>query len=208
MHAIGDRAFDQAVGAIASALEDCPREDHRHTVIHACLPTERGLEACSRLGIGIALQPAFLHWNQEPLPYLEGILGGRTRTISPLRKMRELGIVMSGGSDGPCTEPDPLYGIWAAANHYVAEESLSPQEALDLFTRNAAWTSFDEKERGSLETGKLADMVVLDRNVLAIPPSEIKEARVLRLLLGGKPYEPGQGRASLLARGLVSRRKT
>lgn len=207
MHAIGDRAFDQAVGALASALADFPREDHRHTIIHACLPTGPGLEACARLGIGIALQPAFLRWDQEPQGYLERILGERAGRISPLRTMRDLGIRMSGGSDAPCTEPDPLFGIWAAANHYAAGESLSPQAALDLFTRGAAWTGFDEKERGSLEAGKLADMVILDRNILAIPPKEIKDARVLRLLLGGKPYEPGQGRASLVARGLLSRRR-
>ena len=207
MHAIGDRAFDQAVGAISAALADFPREDHRHTIIHACLPTEAGLEACARLGISIALQPAFLRWAQEPLEYLERVLGDRSYRISPLRAMRDLGIRMSGGSDAPCTEPDPLLGIWAAANHYVAGQSLSAQEALDLYTRNAAWTSFDEAERGSLEPGKLADMVILDRNILAIPPAKIKDARVTSLLLGGKPYVPGQGRASLLARGLFSRRR-
>jgi hypothetical protein len=208
MHAIGDRAFEQAVGALTAALADFPRADHRHTIIHACLPTKSGLETCARLGIGIALQPAFLHWEQEPLEYLERIMGDRERRISPLRTMRDLGIRMSGGSDAPCTEPDPIRGIWAAANHYVEEESLKPQEALDLYTRDAAWTSFDEKERGSLERGKLADMVILDRNILAIPKAEIKDARVLELLLEGNPYKPGQGRASLLARGLVSRRMT
>ncbi len=208
MHAIGDRAFEQAVGALSAALKDCPREDHRHTIIHACLPTRAGLETCARLGIGIAVQPSFLHWEQEPLGYLESILGDRAYRISPLRAMRDLGITMSGGSDAPCTEPDPLRGIWAAANHYVAGESLSAQEALDLYTRNAAWTSFDEKERGSLEEGKVADLSFLDRNILAIPKAEIKDARVLGLALGGEPYEGGQGRASLLARALVSRRRT
>jgi predicted amidohydrolase YtcJ len=134
-------------------------------------------------------------------------MGNRARKSSPLATMRRLGIHVSGGSDGPCSIPDPLFGIWAAANHFTEEESLSAQEALNLFTREAAWTSFDETERGSLEPGKRADMTVLDRNILSIPKTQIKDAKVLRLLLGGEPYKPGQGRLNVIARGLVSRRK-
>jgi predicted amidohydrolase YtcJ len=204
MHAIGDAAFDQAVSSIAAALEDFPRADHRHTVIHACLPTQAGLEACARLGIHIAVQPAFLHWDQEPLAYLESIMGGeRARRLSPLRSMTDMGVCLAGGSDAPCTVPDPLEGIWAACNHYVPEQSLGVQEALDLYTRNAARLSFDEAERGSLEKGKVADMVLLDRNPLETPPRELRGLKVLELLLAGKPYRPGQGRASLLARGVL-----
>jgi predicted amidohydrolase YtcJ len=202
MHAIGDAAFDQAVAAIAGALADCPREDHRHTIIHACLPTAHGLETCAKLGIRIALQPAFLHWEQEPLEYLESIMGARAYGISPLRTMADLGIELSGGSDAPCTVPNPIDGIWAACNHYVPGESLTIQEALNLYTRNAARGSFDEKERGSLETGKLADMIILNRDPLSLPPAELRSLKVEALFLEGKPYEAGQGRASLLLRGL------
>ena len=202
MHAIGDAAFDQAVGALAAALADSPRQDHRHTIIHACLPTPRGLETCARLGIRIAVQPAFLQWEQEPLEYLESIMGTRAYGISPLRTMADLGIELSGGSDAPCTVPDPIEGIWAACNHYVPGESLTIQEALNLYTRNAARGAFDEKERGSLEAGKFADMIILNRDPLSVPPSELRSLKVEALLLQGKPYVPGQGRASLLLLGL------
>jgi len=202
MHAIGDAAFDQAVRALADALKDFPREDHRHTIIHACLPTARGLETCARLGIRIALQPAFLHWEQEPLEYIESIMGARAFGISPLRTMTDLGIELSGGSDAPCTAPDPIQGIWAACNHYVPGESLTIQEALNLYTRNAARGSFDEKERGSLEAGKLADMIILNRDPLSLRPEDLRSLKVEALLLQGKPYAPGQKRASLLLRGL------
>jgi hypothetical protein len=202
MHAIGDAAFDQAVGALAAALADSPCEDHRHTIIHACLPTLRGLETCARLGIRIAVQPAFLQWEQEPLEYLESIMGTRAYGISPLRTMADLGIELSGGSDAPCTVPDPIEGIWAACNHYVPGESLTIQEALNLYTRNAARGAFDENERGSLEAGKLADMIILNRDPLSVLPSELRSLKVEALLLQGKPYVPGQGRASLLLRGL------
>ena len=202
MHAIGDAAFDQAVMAIEAALKDFPRQDHRHGIIHACLPTEEGLQKCADLGIQIPLQPAFLMWDLEPLEFLETILGNRARLISPLRKMTDIGIVLSGGSDAPCTLPDPIAGIHAACNHYVPEQSLTIPEALKLFTYNAAWTTFDEKERGSLETGKMADMVILNRNPLTTKPNELLGLKVEQLLLRGAPYKGGQGMLSLLVRGL------
>lgn len=204
MHAIGDAAFDQAVMAIEAALKDFPRQDHRHGIIHACLPTEKGLQKCADLGIQIPLQPAFLMWDLEPLSFLETILGNRTRLISPLRKMTDMGIILSGGSDAPCTLPDPIAGIHAACNHYVPEQSLTIPEALKLFTYNAAWTTFDEKERGSLETGKAADMVILNRNPLTMKPDELLDLMVEDLLLQGAPYRKGQGSLSLLAKGLFS----
>jgi len=204
MHAIGDAAFDQAVGAIAAALDDFPREDHRHTIIHACLPTRGGLETCAKLGIRIAVQTAFLQWDQEPLEYLESIMSARAFDISPLRTMTDMGIELSGGSDAPCTVPDPIQGIWAACNHYVPGQSLSVQEALNLYTRNAARGSFDERERGSLEVGKRADMIILNRNPLALAPADLRSLKVEQLLLEGKPYVAGQGSASLLLRGLAN----
>jgi predicted amidohydrolase YtcJ len=204
MHAIGDAAFDQAVNALEAALKDYPREDHRHTVIHACLPTEEGLAKAARLGIGIAAQPAFIHWPLEPQDYLEDILGDRADRLNPLRTMLDHGIPVSGGSDAPCTLPDPIEGLYCACNHPAAGQSLSIPEALKLFTLNAAWMSFDEKQRGSLETGKIADMVVLNKNPLAMQPGDLRELRVENLLLKGKPYQPGQGILSMLVRGLVS----
>lgn len=204
MHAIGDRAFDQAVMAIEAALKDFPRADHRHGIIHACLPTGEGLRKCAELGIQIPLQPSFLNWELEPLEYVRTILGDRAGEISPLRKMTDMGIVLSGSSDAPCTLPDPIAGIHAACNHYVPGQSLTIAEALKMFTYNAAWTTFDEKERGSLEAGKTADMVVLNRNPLAMKPGELLELKVEKLLLKGEPYKSGQGMLSLLARGLLS----
>ncbi len=158
--------------------------------------------------VGDALPPAFIDWPLEPLPYLEKILGERAYRLSPLKTFKEAGIIMTGGSDGPCTIPNPLASIQTACNHYVASESLDVQSALDLFTRNAAYGSFDEKERGSLEEGKMADMVLLARDPLAVPVGEIGAIPVQGLFLGGKPWKNGQGMGSLLLRGLFSRRAT
>ena len=204
MHAIGDAAFEQAVMALEVALKDCPRADHRHGIIHASLPSEEGLRKCAALGIQIPMQPAFLAWDLEPLEYLRTLLGGRADEISPLRKMTEMGIVLSGSSDAPCTPPDPIAGIHAACNHYVPGQSLTVAEALKMFTYNAAWAAFDEKERGSLEAGKTADMVILNRDPLAMQPNELLELKVEKLLLKGEPYKKGQGILSLLAKGLLA----
>ena len=203
MHAIGDAAFDQAVTAIEAALKDRPRPDHRHGIIHACLPTEEGLRKCAGLGIQIPLQPAFLHWELEPAEFVRSLLGKRAEGLLPLRKMTDMGIVLSGGSDAPCTLPDPIAGIHAACNHPIPEQSLTIPDALKLFTWNAAWTTFDEKERGSLETGKIADMAILNRNPLAMKPAELLGLKVEELLLKGEPYRGGQGMLSLLSRGLL-----
>ncbi len=207
MHAIGDAAFDQAVMALEAALKDHPRADHRHGIIHASLPSEEGLKKCAALGIHIPLQPAFLACDLEPLDFLRGILGGRADKLSPLRKMTDMGITLSGGSDAPCTLPDPIAGIHAACNHYVPGQSLTIAEALKMFTYNAAWTTFDEGERGSLEAGKTADMVILNRNPLEMKPAELLDLKVEKLLLKGEPYKNGQGLLSVLAKGFLSRRK-
>jgi predicted amidohydrolase YtcJ len=207
MHAIGDAAFDQAVRAIEVALKDYPRNDHRHGIIHACLPTDEGLQKCADLGIQIPLQPAFLMWNLEPYEFLKDILGDRADKISPLRKMTDMGIILSGGSDAPCTLPDPIYGIYAACNHYIHEQSVTIQEALKMFTYNAAWTTFDETDRGSLEKGKIADMVILNRNPLSMKPNELLKLAVEKLHLNGMAYEKGQGMLSLLANGILSKVK-
>ncbi|MCL5807551.1 MAG: amidohydrolase [Deltaproteobacteria bacterium] len=204
MHAIGDAAFDQAVTAIEAALKDCPRKDHRHGIIHACLPSEEGLQKCAELGIQIPLQPAFLMWDLEPTGFLKHVLGERTEKISPLRRMTDMGIVLSGGSDAPCTLPDPIFGIHAACNHYIPEQSVTITEALKMFTYNAAWTTFDERERGSLERGKIADMVILNRNPLEMKPVELLGLKVEELILNGREYSKGQGILSLLARGFLS----
>jgi predicted amidohydrolase YtcJ len=81
-------------------------------------------------------------------------------------------------------------------------------DAIRLFTINAAKLSFDEAERGSLAAGKIADMVILDRDPLAVKVAELKSLKVESLLLRGKPYESGGSVAGALARGLLSRAAT
>ncbi|HEB33181.1 MAG TPA: amidohydrolase [Spirochaetes bacterium] len=206
-HVIGDAAVDQAVIAIEEALKDHPGEDHRHTLIHACLMSPENLDKCAQLGIGITLQPGFMTATLEPPEYLEEILGNRIKQCSPLRKIIDSGIHMSGGSDAPVTPPDPVEGIYGACNHpYDPGQSLSIQEALKLFTYEVARGAFDEKERGSLEKGKIADMVILNKNPLGVAPENLRELKIEQLYLSGRIYKPGIGLPGMLWNGFTGRK--
>ena len=193
IHAIGDAAFDQAARALQAALEDYPRENHRHAIIHACLPTAEGLAICEQCGILLPVQSAFINWPQEPDAYLEELLGERSQRLNPLRDFQAHNLLLSAGSDGPCTDPDPIQWLHKACNHSCAEQSLTVQEALRMCTYNGYYTSFDEAERGSLEVGKYADMVILSDNPYQMDVTRLQELRVEQLLLQGKPYQKVSG---------------
>jgi len=206
-HVIGDAGVAQAVRALEEALKDYPRTDHRHTLIHACLIAPEDLEKIAKLKIGITLQPAFLISNLEPIEYLRDILGERAMESSPLRKMIDMGIHVSGGSDAPVTPPDPVEGIFAACNHFRPDQSVTIAEALRMFTYEVARAGFDEKERGSLETGKIADMVILNKNPLKINPNNLRELKIEKILLDGKPYKGGKGIGGMIAGAIKGRNR-
>lgn len=206
-HAIGDAGVAQAVRALEEALRDYPRTDHRHTIIHACLIAPEDLEKISKLEIGITLQPAFLISHLEPIAYLKEILGDRVMGSSPLRKMIDMGIHVSGGSDAPVTPPDPIEGLYAACNHFRPDQSVTIAEALRMFTYEVARTGFDEKERGSLETGKIADMVLLNENPLAMDPRNLRDLTIEKILLEGKPYRKGWGFGGMIAGAIIGRNR-
>lgn len=207
LHAIGDAAFDQATRCIKAALDDYPRDEHRHGIIHACLPTEEGLDICEKYHIQLPVQSAFIDWPQEPDAYLEEILGERANRLNPLRQFFDRGIDVSFGSDAPCTDPDPMMWIYKACNHSVVEESLTVEEALRAATYNGYKATFDEKERGSLETGKIADMVLLSQNPYTVDKKELKDIQVKKLYLQGKEYQKQkQHWLSAVLKGFVSKR--
>ncbi|MBQ3277506.1 MAG: amidohydrolase family protein [Oscillospiraceae bacterium] len=187
MHAIGDKAFDQATRALKAALDDYPRQDHRHGIIHDCLPTEAGIGICRDYHIQLPMQSAFINWKQEPDEYLVSIMGEeRVSRLNPIRTFRDSGITVSFGSDAPCTSPDPIVWLDKAVNNKA--ESVTIRDALRMCTFNGYYTSFDEKERGSLEVGKVADMVILSENPYEIGNDRIRELKVEKLILGGKDY--------------------
>ncbi|MBO4341205.1 MAG: amidohydrolase family protein [Bacteroidales bacterium] len=209
MHAIGDKAFDQATRALKAALDDFPRKDHRHGIIHDCLPTEEGLEICRQYNIAMPIQSAFINWKQEPDAYLESIMGKeRVSRLNSVKVFADGGIRVSLGSDAPCTTPDPIVWIDRCVNNPNESQRVPVQTALRMATFNGYSTTFDDNERGSLETGKIADMVILSANPYAIPSSEIKNLKVEQLILAGKPYRSAkEGILKAAVRGLFSKNK-
>lgn len=201
MHAIGDAAVEQAITAYEAALSDFPRKNHRHIIIHADLISDEQQKRAAKLGLYIALQPAFLDWRQEPQHYLDGILGERAAKMLPLRSMIDNGLKLTAGSDAPCTIPDPIRSIHNCCNHPNPAESVSVLEALRIHTSWAAESSFDEHARGVLSNGYVADMVVLDKDILSVPKEAIKDIQIAKVYLGGKPV----GKMSASPVGLLAK---
>ena len=206
MHAIGDKAFEQATKALKAALDDFPREDHRHGIIHACLPTKDGIDICAKYHINLLMQSAFDNWRQEPPEYTESILGKeRNSQLNPVKTFVEKGCVVGQGSDAPCTNPDPIDWLYRACNHTNPSQSVGVYEALRMLTYNGCFATFDEKERGTLETGKIADMVILSENPYDVPVKELRRLKVEKLILSGEEYKPqNQSLASIIWKGLTN----
>jgi len=196
VHAIGDAAIDQALTAFEAALNDFPRDDHRHIIIHADLMDKAAVERAAKLNLCIALQTPFLYWPQEPVDYLRHILGKRVENLIPLKSMLAAGITIAGGSDAPCTLPDPVAGIFAACNHPNPDESVSVLDALRMHTAASARLSFDENTRGTLTNGKRSDFVVLNKNPLQTPVEKLNAVKVEALYLKGKEYEGQENRST------------
>lgn len=209
LHAIGDKAFDQACRALKAALDDYPRADHRHGIIHDCLPTEEGIKICRDYKLQLPMQSAFINWKQEPDEYLVSILGKeRADRLNPIRTYKDNNIMVSLGSDAPCTSPDPIDWIDRAVNNSNSSEAVSVQDALRMCTYNGYWTSFDEQERGSLEEGKIADMVILSDNPYEVEKDKIRNIKVEQLLLHGKKYKScSENLVKMAARGIISHNK-
>ncbi len=209
MHAIGDRAVTQAVDAFEKALTKNPRDDHRHTIIHAYLITERDKDRIASLGLGVATQPSMLTLRQEPPEYLGKILGDRVERMIPVRSLVERGVRVSFGSDAPVTLPSFSGSIHAAVNHPNPDEAVDVTTALALHTRTGFETSFDQDAGGRLAEGLPADFVVLKNDPRQM--TDLAGLEVEQVYRGGKPLpDEAGGMASLIGnmlKGYLTGRK-
>ncbi|HET6455441.1 MAG TPA: amidohydrolase [Armatimonadota bacterium] len=187
IHAIGDRAVGQAVDAIEAALNETGESNlvRRHRVEHASILSEELVERMARLKIVAAVQPQFVitdFWT------INRVGPERYRWSYPFKTMMEKGIPMSLGSDCPVERLDAFELIYRAVNRdeYSPNERLSVEEVIRLYALGGAHASFQESVRGSLEPGKLADIVILDRDIFNIPASEIAECRAEQVLVSGR----------------------
>ncbi|WP_415518614.1 MAG: amidohydrolase [Desulfovibrio aminophilus] len=189
MHCESERSIEQVLAALEKALADEPRADHRHRIEHFELPAWDQIERMARAGVTASMQPAFLPEFLEDgrLEHSLGLFGPeRVRRLHPYRAILDAGVRVCGGSDSPVTSYNPLFGIRAAAAHGFPEQSANLREAVEMFTVQAARSVFRENDLGTLAAGRLADFVVLDRDILAVRPEDVPEITVRKVFVGGE----------------------
>ena len=198
-HTAGGGATDALLDAYEAANRDRPIADRRFTVTHGNFPDPAAIDRARRLGVAFDSQPAWLHFDG---PAIKDIFGpARMRDFLPLRSLFDAGIVVAGGSDHmirfdsrtSINPYNPFFGMWMAITRKAsdgsvigAEQALTREQALRMWTINGAWLSFEEKSKGSIEPGKLADMVVISKDYLQCPVDEIKDIEALVTVVGGR----------------------
>ena len=197
IHVIGDRAITACIDGVERAMREKPQQ-LRHYLIHSDLVTPADIKRMVRLGMGVSTQ-SILKWVfSDVIDQMIGI--PRSEWQFPVRSLLDAGVPVSLSSDTPVAEPDWLQGVEAAvlrkskASGTVRgpAQRISAAEALRAYTMGGAWQDFMEKRKGSLESGKLADFCILDRDILSVEPEEIHALKnVATVVGGGRVYEAG-----------------
>ncbi len=189
-HVCGDRAQAAVVDAIVAAQEAAPKPHLRHRVHHAYMPDDETMTKMAAYGIPAVIQPGFLYGLGESFVISLGM--ERARTMIPARRYLDAGVPLAGSSDSPVANYNPFVGIWAAIARQTAagtelgaSQSLTREEAIRLYTTGAAQAIREEDTRGVIEPGKLADFVILDRDILACPTDEIRAITPQKTIVGG-----------------------
>lgn len=192
VHCAGGKAMDIVLRAFERTNRVKPIKGRRFTLIHAYQPSEKNFEQCRRLGVVVASQPSFLYYLGDS--YHENVGPERSKWLKPHRAWLDHGIMVASGTDSPVTPYPPFPSLWASIARKTemkgtsmgTEQGVSREEAIRMYTINGAHLTFEEDIKGSIEPDKLADMVVIDRDILTCPEDDIKYTKVLRTILGGE----------------------
>ncbi len=190
-HAIGDRAIDEVLDSYAAVIQQLGLKDHRFRIVHAGISTPAVQKRLRELNVLVDGNPPFVYWIGS---WFFKYGPERVRWCYPAKSYIENGIIEAAGSDVPVTPLSPWWGIWAAVVRrdlqsgqiFAPEERISVEQALALYTRNGAYAGFEEDRKGALEPGKLADFIVVDRDVLTVPADELKDVKVLQTFVSGQ----------------------
>jgi len=197
-HTAGEGAMDVLLDTYEKVNRAAPIKDLRFCITHANFSSQRNLELCKQLGVCADVQPAWL-WKDGAT--LQRVLGDlRIRWFQPYKSWLDY-TTIGGGSDHmirldslDAVNPwNPWLGLWIALTRQterggvlVPDEKLTREQALRLYTINNAYLHHEEKWKGSLEVGKVADLIAIDRDVLTCPIEEVRNVSVLLTMLGGK----------------------
>ena len=190
IHAIGDAAIVMVVNILADALEDNPRQDHRHYLNHFSMrPPELTMELMAEHQIHITQQPNFTYTLEGR--YVDNLDGWRLQHNNPLRSPMDYGLKVAISSD--ILPIGPMVGIYAAVTRkgmtgtiYGADEAITREEAIRAYTETGAYLNFEEDFKGTLEPGKFADMIVLSDDILTIADEEIMNIEILSTYVDGE----------------------
>ena len=184
VHAIGDKAVEQTVKAFQSVLGMERIAGYRHRIEHASVLNPDLIEKIKSAGLLVCVQPHFVvsdFWVPKRLGR------ERARWTYASKSLLRNGVRLAASSDAPVESLNPLLGIWAAVTSKLCpDERLSVEEALRAYTIDAAYFSFEEDVKGSIEVGKYADLTVLSHDPLKVKPEKIKDIRVEMTIVDGK----------------------
>lgn len=187
IHAIGDRGVDEVIDAYEAAARKAGLgafRGERHRIEHCELVTKTGIRRMKRLGLVASMQPNFVgQWSRKGQMYDQRIGGRWHGRDNPLRWIKDAGVPVAFGSDN--MPFGPLYGMVSAVRAPAPAQRLKPKEALAAYTRDAAWALREEASRGTLEAGKLADVVVLTESPLR-SAAAMGRAKVWATVVGGR----------------------
>jgi len=191
IHSIGDKGIDIALNCIEKAQKLKPIPDMRHRIEHNSCSTPKQLERIKALGVTPSSSIGYMYGLGDQ--YLENFGPERSRWLHPHKTMKEMGIIAGGNSDCPVTFYSPFVQMYAAVTRKSSsgqvvgpEEAIGIMDAIRIYTWNGAYLSKDEDKLGSIEPGKLADLIVLDRDITEVPPEELLETEALTTIVGGQ----------------------
>lgn len=198
VHAIGDRANALQLDVFERVARENPPRDRRFRIEHAQHIAPVDIQRFARLGVIPSMQP---YHAIDDGRWADRVIGPeRARTTYAFRSLLDAGARLAFGSDWAVAPISPIEGIYAAVTRrtldgahpggWVPQEKISVEEALRAYTSDAAYAAFAEDRVGTLEAGKLADLAVIDRDLLRIRPESIREARVTHTVAGGRVVHP------------------
>lgn len=194
IHGIGDRAIQMALSSIENALDENPRKNHRHGIVHAQITNKKIFNKFKDINAMAYIQPIFLDYDWSMVSDRVG--KNREKYSYNWKTMIDMGIHASMGSDAPVETFNVMKGIYEAVTRkdlkgnpeggWLREQALTVEESIYGYTMEGAYASFEESIKGSLEEGKLADIVVLSGNPYTVDPNEIKDIEVEMTIIDGR----------------------